>query len=214
MVSDKIEGRMAKASCQCKEDYVEWSDGYCYRQYTQGPCESSEFLVNSTCMPNPCGKGRLYFPEEQTCYRIGTQGPCPINKVVVFDFTTRPSVDGVSYNGVCGCAGILSNLDQSCNTNERLESACEATTGMVEMNGKCFKLYSRGPCGPGQWLEPLKVASSTRRHHAKCQCRPGYTEFEADDGYVGCHAPSVGLARYLNSKSYQNYTFAFRRVVR
>lgn len=202
------------ASCQCKEGYSLWKDGYCYRMYTRGPCDEDEFLINATsCIPNPCGKGRLYFPEEKTCYRIGTQGPCNWQQVVVFDFTTRPSVDGISYNGVCGCTGIISNLDQQCSEDVTEENACESTSGMVELNGQCHKLYSRGPCGPGQWLEPRKIVSRIDRRGAHCQCRPGYTKYDSDDGTVGCHAPSVGIARYLNGKHFKSYKFGFRRFI-
>ena len=74
-----------------------------------------------------------------------------MNQVVVFDFTTRPSIDGISFNGVCGCAGIISNLDQTCMEDDgQPKSACDSAPGMVEMNGECYKLYSRGLCGPGQ----------------------------------------------------------------
>lgn len=210
-----------RASCECKEGYAIWKDGNCYRMYTRGPCNDGEFLVNATdCIPNPCTKGRLYFPEEKTCYRVGSQGPCNWQQVVVFDFTTRPSVDGISYNGACGCAGIITNLDQQCTADEPAtgrESACESTAGMVELNGQCYKLYSRGPCGPGQWLEPRKaavaVAPRNDRRTAHCQCRPGYTTYESADGLIGCYAPSVGIARYLNGKSYKSYTFGFRRFI-
>lgn len=135
-----------KAICKCKEGYVEWKDGYCYRIYTKGPCDEGHFVVDSTtCLKNPCDKGRLYFPKESTCYRIGSQGPCSINKVVVFDFTTRPSIDGISYNGVCGCSGIISNLDQSCMEDDgEPKSACDSVPGMVELKGECYKLYTQG----------------------------------------------------------------------
>ncbi|XP_064544923.1 uncharacterized protein LOC135432954 isoform X1 [Drosophila montana] len=194
------------AKCLCKEGYVPWSDGHCYRLYTRGPCAVNEFVVNETsCIRNFCGKNRLYFPAEDSCYRIGSQGPCSLHQVVVFDFTARPSVDGISYNGMCGCAGVITNLDQQCSaSNDQEKSICEATPGMVEMNGQCHKLYSRGPCGAGQWLEPLKTQSTngtsllSYASKAKCVCRPGYTPAERMHGGThNCSAPSVSLARYL-----------------
>lgn len=147
------------AMCQCKEGYTSWNDGQCYRLYTRGPCDAGEFIVNSTsCIKNPCGKGRLYFPNEKTCYRTGSQGPCNYKQVVVFDFTARPSIDGISYNGVCGCSGIITELDQKCKQEDITENPCHSTPGMVEINGQCYKLYTRGPCGPGFWLEPRKIS--------------------------------------------------------
>lgn len=138
---------------------------------------------------------------------------------MVFDFTARPSVDGISYNGMCGCAGVLKNLDQQCSTpEESITNTCESTPGMVELEGNCYKLYSRGPCGPGQWLEPIKsLTMDTARSiqtKAKCVCRPGYTPAEKSDnmttaGVQHCNAPTVGLARYLTQHSQrQNSKFS------
>lgn len=204
----------SRATCNCKEGYVSWSDGQCYRLYTRGPCETEEFLVNSTtCITNPCSKGRLYFPEEKTCYRIGTQGPCNFNQVVVFDFTARPSVDGISFNGVCGCVGIIKNLDQKCSVDEQYSNPCLSTPGMVEVNGKCFKLYSRGPCGPGFWLEPRKITKRNDKRGVQCACRPGYTKYESEGGIVGCYPPSVGIARYLNAKHNNMNFFGDSRII-
>ncbi|XP_055384230.1 uncharacterized protein LOC129613919 [Condylostylus longicornis] len=214
-----------KAKCQCRDNYVLWqNDGICYRLYTRGPCDAGEFLVNSTnCIKNTCGKGRLFFPEQKSCFKIGSQGPCSLHEVVIFDFTAKPSVDGISYNGICGCSGVLKNLDQQC-TNAALdpnENTCESSPGMVELNGKCYKLYTRGPCGPGQWLEPFKINGEFSEKYkrmtsrAKCQCRPGYENYQnqEDNGNIvkGCYAPNVGIARYLNHQ-YSNYTYKFRKI--
>ncbi|KMY99698.1 uncharacterized protein LOC6738115 isoform X4 [Drosophila simulans] len=198
---------LPRAQCQCKEGYVPWSDGICYRLYTRGPCGPNEFLVNGTsCVRNFCGKNRLYFPAEDSCYRIGSQGPCALHQVVIFDFTARPSIDGISYNGMCGCSGVLTNLDQQCTGEgaDKEQNICESTPGMVEINGQCHKLYSRGPCGAGQWLEPLKSQATNgtsilvHASRAKCVCRPGYTPSESDQrGMSNCSAPSVSLARWF-----------------
>lgn len=191
------------AECQCKEGYASWADGQCYRLYTRGPCDSGEFLVNSTtCIRNPCGKGRLYFPGEKTCYRIGSQGPCDLFQVVVFDFTVRPSIDGVSYNGVCGCSGIIKSLDQKCDIGEEMPDLCHTQPGMVQINGGCYKLYTQGPCADGLWLEPIKIVKRNDKRGAHCTCRPGYTKYESTEGITGCYAPSVSIARYLNGKNF------------
>lgn len=205
-----------KAECKCKDKYSKYTDGYCYRTYTVGPCEDGNFLVDTNkCMKNPCNKGFLYFPNEQTCYRIGSPGPCSTNQVVVFDFTTRPSIEGISFNGVCGCSGIINNLDQSCLEDDgdvKNINPCDSTTGMIEIKGECYKLYSQGPCQPGQWLEPKRPPGKFKS--AKCQCKPGFTPYDNKQttmGVSGCLAPSVGIARYLNGKNYKNYTFGFQR---
>lgn len=194
----------AHALCQCKEGYVNWSDGQCYRTYTRGPCDSDEFLSNATtCIRNPCRKGYLYYPDHNQCYRIGEQGPCNLNQVIVFDFTARPSIDGISHNGVCGCKGIITNLDQKCSADDIVSNPCQSVPGMVELNGQCYKLYTRGPCGPGFWLEPRKIIKRNDKRGAHCECRPNYTRYESEDGIVGCYAPNVGIARYLNGIHYK-----------
>lgn len=200
------------AKCRCKADYVKMNDGFCYRLYTRGPCDEGEVVSSeNTCIPNPCQKNFLYFPYEKTCYRIGSRGPCKPNQVVVFDFNVKVSLDGVSYNGQCGCAGIIKNLDQQCLRDEEdgeEQTMCEPP--YVEFKGGCFKLYSRGPCGNGQWLEPIK--DHTKSKAVKCQCRPGYAPYdnvETDYGVSGCHSPSVLLARFLNGN--KTYKFGFQR---
>lgn len=187
------------ASCRCKSGYVKMQDGLCYRLYTRGICEDGNVISDeNTCIPNPCQKNFLYFPHEKACYRIGSRGPCRPEQVVVFDFTVKVSLDGISYNGMCGCSGIIKNLDQSClREDDKPKSMCSSP--LVEFKGGCFQLYSRGPCGMGQWLEPNKDHTSSRS--VKCQCKPGYAPYdsvETEYGVSGCHAPSVMLARFLN----------------
>ncbi|CAD7080307.1 unnamed protein product [Hermetia illucens] len=202
-VSENTDDQNPHASCVCKTGYIPWSDGSCYRLYTRGPCAEGQFLINSTtCTPNICGKGRLYFPEQNTCYKIGSQGPCSLYEVVVFDFTSRPSVDGISYNGVCGCTALIKGLEQTCTSTQEEEKSdsCDSTPGMININGICYKLYTQGPCGSGQWLEPVKQLSSeelTSSNKVQCKCRPGYTTSETKSGTLRCFAPTVGLARWI-----------------
>ncbi|GAB0096278.1 uncharacterized protein DMENIID0001_117630 [Sergentomyia squamirostris] len=200
-----------RGRCQCREGSHLWvEDGFCYRAFTRGPCAEGEILMasNVSCVVNPCVKGELFFPMDSSCHRIGSQGPCKLHSVVVFDFTSRPSVDGVSYNGVCGCAGIVTSLSQSCSEREPQASACRGTAGMGEVGGECHKLYTRGPCGPGEWLQP------SREHggRATCECKPDYKRFETANGVRGCHAPSVGIAKYLNRRvQHRAHKFAFKQ---
>ncbi|XP_008217155.1 multiple epidermal growth factor-like domains protein 10 isoform X1 [Nasonia vitripennis] len=202
------------ATCSCKPNYVLYEDGICYRLHTQGPCQSGDMLVNSTtCVPVPCKRGRLYFPRERTCYKIGSSGPCPSGQVVLYDYSARPSVDGISYNGVCGCTGALKSAGKC--EEAQLAEKCEETPGMVLMNNTCHKLYTQGPCAEGEWLVAQrsgKVGSSaddelfrnrTPMAKARCECRPGYkrtTELESNSIVVPgkCQAPAVGLAKFLN----------------
>lgn len=193
-----------EAICECKPNYVPYSNGHCYRVHTQGPCPFGEMLLNSTsCVPVPCKRGRLYFPRERTCYKIGSRGPCPNGQVVLYDYSARPSLDGISYNGVCGCkSSSKCNVEPSDN--------CEDVPGMVLVNKTCYKLYTRGPCADGEWLvaqrQPKDEILWRQKHllpKARCECKPGYTRTnEVDSNSLlmpqRCQAPTVGLAKFLN----------------
>lgn len=196
-----------QASCKCKSGYVVMSNGLCYRLFTKGPCQDGEVVSDvKTCISNPCRKNFLYFPNEKTCYRIGSRGPCRIEQVVVFDFTVKVGLDGVSYNGMCGCSGIIKNLDQSCLRDDNSpKTLCPSP--LVEFKGGCYELYSKGPCNVGQWLEPNKITKSYR-----CQCKPGYVPYDKNEteyGVTGCHGPSVLIARFLNGN--KTYKFGFQK---
>lgn len=189
------------ATCNCKSDHLTWlEDGNCYRPFTQGPCPSTQIILNSTtCIPIPCSKGYLYFPEQKTCYRIGSQGPCSTGQIVTFDFRTRPSVDGISHNGICGCKGLF-NEHTNCLKEKRSAKVCE--NGLVQYKSKCYKLYNKGPCPDGQWLVPSKDSrllwQDGTKNLVKCDCRPGYSVVSSDKGNIKCLPPTVSLANYLN----------------
>lgn len=199
-----------EARCKCKTGYVVMPDGLCYRLFTKGPCKNGDLVSDvNTCITNPCQKNFLFFPREKTCYRIGSQGPCRDEQVVVFDFAVKVGLDGISYNGMCGCSGIIKNLDQSCFKKEdSAETLCAAP--LVEFRGNCYELYSRGPCNVGQWLGPNKLQNNSKA--IKCQCKPGYVPYdkaETEYGVSGCHGPSVLLARFLNGN--KTYKFGFQK---
>ncbi|XP_076387618.1 uncharacterized protein LOC100876616 [Megachile rotundata] len=202
-----------RAKCVCKPGHVLYEDGFCYRLYTRGPCQSGHMLMNSTtCAPVPCKRGRLYFPQEKTCYKIGTKGPCPNGQIVLYDYNVRPSIDGISYNGICGCTNILKNSDKC---SEESNDSCESTPGMVEINKTCYKLYTQGPCTAGEWLvaqrmpKPTLWQSKESEPKARCECRPGYkritenseiSELENNNllSSGSCQPPTVSLAKFLN----------------
>lgn len=193
----------------CKLHHVLYKDGICYRVHTRGPCEAGDMLINSTtCVPIPCKRRRLYFPQEKTCYRIGTRGPCPSGQIVLYDSSARPSVDGITYNGVCGCPKVLR---ESGKCVEVSDNKCEDVPGMVLMNETCYKLYTQGPCNHGEWLVAQRFSRSDLWQEkpvskAYCECRPGYKKItESSDVESNsltplgkCLPPSVTLARFLN----------------
>lgn len=170
-------------------------------------------LVNSTtCISVPCKRGRLYFPNEKTCYKIGSQGPCPNGQVVLYDYNTRPSIDGASYNGVCDCPGDLKFNNKCYEDTNKL--SCDDTPGTVFIDRTCYKLYTQGPCAKGEWLVPQRAPRNGRNWRendvkvkARCACKPGYSKFsqstDLEQNFVvpdGCQPPTVSLARFLNAK--------------
>ncbi|XP_076646485.1 uncharacterized protein LOC143355515 isoform X1 [Halictus rubicundus] len=204
-----------RAQCVCKPNHVLYTDGFCYRLYTRGPCEHGQMLTDlTTCMPVPCKRGRLYFPQEKTCYKVGTKGPCPSGQIVLYDHSVRPSIDGISYNGICGCTNALRGSEKC---SEDVTDSCESTPGMVVMNKTCYKLYTQGPCTAGEWLvtkrmpKPNLWEKEEPELKARCECRPGYkrvtgslevSELESNSllSPSGCQPPAVSLAKFLNEK--------------
>ncbi|KAK4886078.1 hypothetical protein RN001_002349 [Aquatica leii] len=192
------------ATCQCKKGHIRYEkDLNCYRPYTQGPCNHGYILINkTTCIEQPCKKGYLYFPINKSCYRIGSRGPCKKNHIVSFDFRTRPSIDGISYNGVCGCSQLGDNHE----CLERKETICNSNNNMVLFNNQCFKIYSQSPCPSGAWLviQRQSKASDFLPHEGVCECMPGYKETilnNSEKEEIKCNGPTVALAEFLNRQS-------------
>lgn len=192
-----------RASCVCKPGHILHSaDNKCYRPYTQGPCDPGHILVNRTsCIMQPCRRGHLYFPFEDRCYRVGTRGPCPEGQLVTFDFETRPSVDGLSYNGLCAC------VEPDCEklTNVRCES-----DALVYEN-RCYKLYTQGPCAKGAWIVPKRQGkeelwTESKNKKGVCDCMPGYAKSVRTyngKNITECISPTVLIADFLNKNYFE-----------
>lgn len=209
----QLDPNTSKGSCICKNGYIRYAHNQkCYRPYTQGPCNYGEILLNeTTCIILPCERGQLYFPDENQCYRIGTKGPCPDGQLVTFDFETRPSIDGLSYNGLCSCE--KSGLSDS-------NGACKSTASIVECEknallyeNRCYRLYTQGPCAKGAWIVPKREGrdgeelwTESKRKQAICDCMPGYTKsvriFNGRN-VTECVSPTVLIADYLNRNYYE-----------
>lgn len=212
-IETEIYDKPLQATCHCKPGHVPYKNGFCYREYTRGPCQSGDMLVNSTtCVPVPCRRGRLYFPQEKTCYKIGSRGPCPSEQIVLYDYNTRPSIDGISYRGVCGCTNDLKNTGK-CSEDTTLN--CEDFPGTALLNNTCYKLYTQGPCTEGEWLVAQRIPKGDfwqkdKIPKARCECQPGYTRIsenettEVENNNLispgGCQPPAVSLARFLNAR--------------
>ncbi|KAK9710696.1 protein of unknown function (DUF4789), partial [Popillia japonica] len=205
-----------KGICACKKGFIRYNiNSRCYRPYTQGPCPTGQMILNeTTCDIQPCKRGELYFPKENSCYRVGTKGPCGSGQVVTFDFETRPSLDGISFNGLCGCV-----RSKPCEQETEKDSCTRHD--QVLFNDKCYKLYTQGPCDKGAWLTPVRHrkediwTEEVDRRTGACDCMPGYTKTlrtVEEKVIVECLSPSVILADYLNKNyvSFNDTEFRYR----
>lgn len=198
--------KTSNGGCVCRPGNIRYKNNTsCHRPFTQGPCERDEILVNSTtCLPQPCDRGQLYFPSNGICYKIGVRGPCAKGKVLSFDFETRPSIDGISYNGVCMCE------KKNCEvTGDIIE--CDRSKGLIRYREKCYKLYSQGPCAKGAWLAPQREGKEFLEDQddktAICECIPGNirrVRMIGNSRLTECLPQTSVLAEYLN----QNFTKA------
>ncbi|KAK6626010.1 hypothetical protein RUM43_006314 [Polyplax serrata] len=199
-----IEPPKIGANCICKPEHVSWNDGQCYRLYTRGPCAPGEIIfANKTCHANPCPKGKLFFPQDESCHRVGVRGPCARGQLVLFEQSVRPSVEGISYRGICGCSGpgkckneddidttkisgrttlneieeAKSNKKINRNSHQYLKDGAYKIR-ICEKNEKaignnCYSLYSQGPCSQGEWLVPVRQGRTDKQYH-----RFGWTDSE------------------------------------
>ncbi|KAH1020672.1 hypothetical protein HUJ04_010288 [Dendroctonus ponderosae] len=188
--------------CVCKQGYIRHQNNTsCHRPFTRGPCKPDHILVNSTsCLLQPCVRGELFFPQHSKCYKIGSWGPCDVGKILSFDFETRPSIDGLSYNGVCICQ------HPNCEIRED-DIECDRSKGLLKHGNKCFKIYSQGPCAKGAWLAPQREGKEpgTDKKDAICECMPGTVErVEKKDNSViiECLSQAPLIAELFN----KNYT--------
>lgn len=131
---------------------------------------------------------------------MGTKGPCPDGQLVTFDFETRPSVDGLSYNGLC-----------SCGTECKVTAAIECERNALVYENRCYKLYTQGPCAKGAWIVPKRQGreelwTESKKKQGICDCMPGYTKsvrtYNNNKNVTECVSPTVLLADYLNRNYY------------
>nr|XP_014278166.1 uncharacterized protein LOC106682046 isoform X2 [Halyomorpha halys] len=177
--------------CVCKEGYMKWKENdFCYQPFTRGPCQNGEMLdlkydkngSEITCVQVPCSTGKLFFPGGKGCHKVRTQGPCPAGQLVLYQDNIDPSMNGISYLGICGCQNIENdssfytnykndksatktdcseeqNVDNetmsSSNEKANIDDVCGSGYGFVLWkDNSCWQLYSQGPCREGEWLVP------------------------------------------------------------
>ncbi|KAK9499942.1 hypothetical protein O3M35_002876 [Rhynocoris fuscipes] len=187
-----------EGTCVCREGYHLWEDGACYPPFTRGPCppgsifqlEYDQDKRKLECAPLPCPVGNLYFPGGKGCHKIGTKGPCPKGQYVV-----PSSEEPLSYLGQCACVsysndtrsvykvarGVRPTEKGKCPESRQLddnedENNCQGRWTVQWENGTCYKLYTRGPCEPGQWIVPDRSRGRRKARgkwvSGKCEPRP------------------------------------------
>jgi len=220
-------------TCTCIPGYVyNEATKQCYREFTQGPCLKRHFFIGSSnndigiCKLNPCSPRQLYFPEKRKCFNIHTAGPCSNGQLVIgYD------PNGIGYRGRCGCSALNtpfywqpdgkcyphesrgpcpSSLVFSTRLSSQLKPMCICPEEHIFHNatGRCYRLFSQGPCQWNEWLVPRLADNDVTPSEtlqppqmtSACQCKPGY---EYQTGSHFCEPPSMELLLSLQNPAIQ-----------
>lgn len=99
---------------------------------------------------NPCaatanGWQYLYFPPLKKCFKIFTLGyPCPETMEL------SPTVNGLTGHGEC---------------------KCPPGTAQLNITSTCYKIFSRGPCESGQYLNPISTLKGVQASFRLGECQ-------------------------------------------
>ena len=99
---------------------------------------------------NPCAKmsngwQHLYYPPLKQCFKIFTLGyPCPESMEL------SPILSGVTGHGECKCPPGAAQLN---------------------ITSTCYKIFDRGPCDEGQYLNPLSPKAGVKTNFRLGECQ-------------------------------------------
>lgn len=99
---------------------------------------------------NPCarmsnGWQHLYYPPLKECFKIFTLGyPCPDSMEL------SPILNGVTGHGECKCPPGSAQLNTT---------------------STCYKIFDRGPCGQGEYLNPLAQETGVKSSFRFGECK-------------------------------------------
>lgn len=113
---------------------------------------------------NPCAKNangwqHLYYPPLKQCFKIFTLGyPCPDSMEL------SPTFNGVTGHGEC---------------------KCPPGTAQLNTTSECYKIFDRGPCSHGQYIQEKDVKTKTSYRLGECknlkQCPKGKVHWPEKD---------------------------------
>ncbi|XP_050543701.1 uncharacterized protein LOC126906845 [Daktulosphaira vitifoliae] len=167
----------------------------CHRVGTQGPCPSGQIVLFQDSVKTSI-EGISY---------LGMCG-CANSPDSSSSYYSTSYVGGEKAL-TCKAAPTSSarRLDNSGNSRraEAQQDPCGHRRGTIAWSDlTCKQLYMQGPCEPGEWVVPDR-GKGTRKGRGwkmgKCECRPGYTAAATAEGRTVCQAPTVSLARFLNT---------------
>ena len=171
----------AELTCLGREQVFWPGDGLCYSLLSQGPCGDQEWLVLA-----------------RSSHSVGVvcrHRPCPCDPAA----TDLCEVE--LEEGPCKCkVALAAAQDGLCDVGEQLLvnpfgfGECGCITNPPHINwpgdGRCYPVYSQGPCEPGFILKLSSINDSSLEPF--CQqavCQDGKVEYDGGCHYLGYQGP-------------------------
>ncbi|KAF0291727.1 hypothetical protein FJT64_010184 [Amphibalanus amphitrite] len=162
-----------EASClrlPCAESQVLLADGRCHEKWTVcSGRENMELVLLETGLGAcDCRDGHVFWPTDGRCHAVYSRGPCALGEHLVWvDGTARceatPCGEGhVPWHGQCvpnsghGCLDSKHGHLRLNAATLKYQCTLRCPDAMVEVGLDCYKLYSRGPCAVGEYVEPVR----------------------------------------------------------
>ncbi|XP_034239975.1 uncharacterized protein LOC117644537 [Thrips palmi] len=204
-------------------------DAGCYKVGVRGPCPKGQVVLFETAV-RPALEGISY---RGMC---GCTGPAAKSRFASNNIPGKSMEDNRCGGNSPPTGGAAEDKDMAGVKRSaiapRTEPDCESKSGAIVFNGKCYSLYSQGPCPLGQWLVPQRRGREGRtltdsnpnlelwtdpearpRARAKCDCRPGHKpvwvpqpspsgKSDNSTSVLECQPPTVVLASFLNARGF------------
>ena len=121
-------------------------DGRCYRIFGRGPCPRTQELAFDEAAGRAlcrCPKDLLYWPATDRCYPEFSKGPCEPNQYLErADLPSNATALSTEVGAPSRCADVR---------------RCENGWIFWPRHGRCYQLYTQGPCHKVTFKVPSKV---------------------------------------------------------